>query len=143
MSDRIAGIAIAAIALFYVIAAGSYGTSFGDPLGPSVFPRMVGIPALLLALSLVIRPGPAPDWARGGRLLRQAAALGVLIGYALLLEPLGFPLASFLAIALLGTLMGAPVRKGALAGLVAAPLLFLLFDRLLGLPLPMIGTLFG
>lgn len=141
MSDRIAGALLLVISLWYVATASSYGTSYGDPLGPSAFPRIVGVPAILFSLSLLVWPDPDPAWERGRPLLRQAAAVATLIGYALLLERLGFVLATFLAVAALGLLMRAPPARAALSALVMSPVLFVIFDRLLGLPLPLLPKL--
>jgi len=143
MSDRIAGVLLTAIALGYVILASGFTTGFGDPLGPAMFPRLIGIPAVLLAATLVLWPGSAPDWADGPRLARQVGALATLLGYALILEGLGFVPATFLLVFLMALLMGAKPIPGALLGAVASPALFILFDQLLGLPLPLLGSWFG
>ena len=135
MSDRIVGIVMLAVAGWYVWTAGSYGARFGDPLGPSAFPRMVGIPAILFSLTLIVWPDPEPAWARGRPLLRQAAALATMIAYALTLEWLGFLLATFLAVLALGWLLRAPPLKAAASAAVMSPALFAIFDGLLGLPL--------
>lgn len=136
MSDRITGGLLLLLSVWYVAAAGRFGTAFGDPLGPSAFPRMVGAPAILFSLTLLIWPDPDPAWARGAPLLRQAAAVATLIGYAFLLVPLGFILATFAAVAVLGILMRATAPKAILSAAIMSPLLFVLFDRLLDLPLP-------
>lgn len=136
MSDRIVGVLLLAVSLWYVATAGSFGTAYGDPLGPSAFPRMVGVPAVLFSFTLILWPDPEPDWARGAPLLRQGAALGTMIGYALSLEPFGFILATFLAVLALGWLLRATPVRAALSAAVMSPALFLLFDGLLGLPLP-------
>lgn len=143
MTDRLAGICFFLLAAGYLWLSTGYTASFGDPLGPAIFPRVIGIPAILLGLALTIWPRHSADWAGPAGLLRQAAALGLLLGYALLLEPLGFVPSTFAAILGLGLLMGAPPARGFLTAGIAAPGLYLLFDRLMGLPLPMIGTWFG
>lgn len=135
MSDRIVGLLLLAVAVWYVASAGSYGTNFGDPLGPSAFPRVVGIPAILFSLTLIAWPDPDPAWARGGPLLRQGTAIATMIAYALTLERLGFLLATFLAVLALSWLLRAPPLKAAASAAVMSPGLFLIFDGLLGLPL--------
>ncbi|QIR84629.1 tripartite tricarboxylate transporter TctB family protein [Paracoccus sp. AK26] len=143
MTDRLAGICFFLLAAGYVWLSAGYTAGFGDPLGPAIFPRVIGIPAILLGLSLMIWPRHNAIWAGPAGLLRQAAALGLLLGYALLLEPVGFVPSTFAAVLGLGLLMGAPPVRGLLTAGIAAPGLYLLFDRLMGLPLPMIGTWFG
>ena len=143
MTDRLAGVCFFLLAAGYVWLSAGYTAGFGDPLGPAIFPRVIGIPAILLGLSLIIWPRHNAIWAGPVGLLRQAAALGLLLGYALLLEPVGFVPSTFAAVLGLGLLMGAPPVRGLLTAGIAAPGLYLLFDRLMGLPLPMIGTWFG
>lgn len=143
MTDRLAGICFFLLAAGYVWLSAGYTAGFGDPLGPAIFPRVIGIPATLLGLSLMIWPRHNAIWVGPAGLLRQAAALGLLLGYALLLEPVGFVPSTFAAVLGLGLLMGAPPVRGLLTAGIAAPGLYILFDRLMGLPLPMIGTWFG
>ena len=143
MTDRLAGLAFFLLAAGYVWLSAGYTAGFGDPLGPAIFPRVVGIPAIVLGLTLAIWPSHNASWAGSGGLARQGAAIAILIGYALLLEPLGFVPTTFAAILGLGLLMGAPVLAGFLTAAIAAPGLYLLFDRLMGLPLPLLGTWFG
>nr|WP_281390457.1 tripartite tricarboxylate transporter TctB family protein [Paracoccus amoyensis] len=135
-----AGFAFFLLATGYVWLSAGYTTSFGDPLGPAIFPRIIGIPAILLSLSLVIWPRHNATWAGPAGLMRQGVAVAILLAYALLLEPVGFVPMTFIAVLGLGLLMGAPPLPGLLVAVVAAPGLYLLFDRLMGLPLPLLGT---
>lgn len=143
MTDRLAGLTFFLLASGYVWLTAGYTTSFGDPLGPAIFPRVIGIPAIILGLSLLIWPRHNATWAGAGGLLKQATAMALLIGYALLLEPIGFVPSSFAAMFGLSLLMGAPIIPGALTSIIAAGGLYLLFDRVMGLPLPLLGTVFG
>ncbi|WP_372801433.1 tripartite tricarboxylate transporter TctB family protein [Paracoccus seriniphilus] len=143
MTDRMAGCVFFLLAAGYVWLSAGYTAGFGDPLGPAIFPRVIGIPAMILGVSLAVWPRHNAGWADGAGLLRQGAAVALLLGYALLLEPLGFVPASFGAILGLSLMMGAPPVKGLLTAAIAAPGLYLLFDRIMGLPLPLIGTWFG
>jgi putative tricarboxylic transport membrane protein len=136
VSDRLAGLALLLLAVAYGVTASGFQSSFGDPLGPAMFPLVLAIPLGLLSLYLIVRPDPEPEWARGRILLKQALALIAFVAYAYLLEPLGFIVASVLAVAALGWLLGARLWQSASAGLAIALVLFLLFNNLLGLPLP-------
>ncbi|WP_022728292.1 tripartite tricarboxylate transporter TctB family protein [Fodinicurvata sediminis] len=136
MTDRIVGLVILASAIWYGVTAGTYEASFGDPLGPAAFPVMLSVPVAVLSLFLLIRPDANPDWARGAALLRQVAAICILVSYALLLERLGFLFVTFLAVALLGRLLGSQWGKSAVSGAVISLVLFVAFDQVLGLPLP-------
>jgi putative tricarboxylic transport membrane protein len=136
MSDRLAGLVLLVLAVAYGVTASGFQSTFGDPLGPAMFPLVLAIPLGLLSLYLIARPDPEPDWARGRILLKQALALIAFVAYAYLLEPLGFIVASVLAVAALGWLLGAKLWQSATGGLAIALVLFLLFNNLLGLPLP-------
>jgi putative tricarboxylic transport membrane protein len=143
MSVRIMGVVIFVIAALYTWQAGSYDIAFGDVLGPTVFPVIVGIPMMILSASLVVFPTGQVEWPAPSKMGRQLAALAVLVGYTMLLQPLGFPIATFLLIALIGIILGGAAWRATLLGAVMAPALWALFDRVLGLPLDFLGTLFG
>lgn len=136
MSDRITGLVLLALAVAYGVAASGFEARIGDPLGPAVFPLVLSIPLALLSLYLLLRPDPEPRWARGRPLLRQALAVLTFVAYAYVLEPLGFVVASILAVAVLGRLLGAALWRAAAAGVAISITLFVLVDRLLSLPLP-------
>jgi putative tricarboxylic transport membrane protein len=136
VSDRLTGLVLLALAVAYEVTASGYQAMIGDPLGPAVFPIVLSIPLGLLSVYLIVRPDPEPDWARGRALLKQVLALVAFVAYAYLLEPLGFLVSTFLAVVVLGWLLGARLRQAAAAGVGIAVVLFVLFDTLLGLPLP-------
>jgi putative tricarboxylic transport membrane protein len=143
MSDRILGLIVLALAIWYGWTAGNYEASFGDPLGPAAFPRMLAVPAALLSLFLILRPDPDPDWVVGRPALRQVATVAVLLAYAFFLEELGYILATALGAIAMSRLLGAGWMKSAAAGVVLAAALFITFDTLLGLPLPLYPRFVG
>ena len=136
MSDRLTGLVLLVLAIAYVVTAGGYEARISDPLGPSVFPLVLGIPFGVLSLYLIVRPDPEPAWARGWPLLKQGLAVVAFVAYAYLLEPLGFIVATILGVTALACLLGARPGPAAAAGGVIAVVLFVLFDVLLSLPLP-------
>jgi putative tricarboxylic transport membrane protein len=136
MSDRLAGLVLLALAVAFGVTASGFQAMIGDPLGPATFPLALSIPLGVFSLYLIVRPDPDPDWARGRALLKQALTLIVFVAYAYLLEPLGFIVATLLEVAALGWLLGAKPWQSAAAGLAIAVVLYLLFNSLLGLPLP-------
>ena len=143
MSVRLLGAAILVVAALYGWVGRNYSAPFGDVLGPSVFPVMVAVPAMLLAASLVVFPSGEVSWPEPARLARQLAGLAVLVGYALLLVPLGFPIATFGLVAGLAVVLGGKPIPSALLGLGGSLGLWALFDRILGLPLALLGSVFG
>jgi putative tricarboxylic transport membrane protein len=136
VSDRVAGLVLLALAVAYGITASGYQAMIGDPLGPAVFPIVLAIPLGLLSAYLIIRPDREPAWPKGPALPKQLLAIVAFVAYAYLLEPLGFVLSTFLAVVVLGSLLGASLRQAGAAGVGIAVVLFVLFDNLLGLPLP-------
>ena len=136
MSDRLTGLVLLLLAVAYGVTAGGYEAMIGDPLGPAVFPIVLAIPLGLFAVYLVLRPDREPAWPRGPALLKQVLALVAFVAYAYLLEPLGFVVSTFLAVVVLGWLLGARLPEAGAAGVGIAVVLFVLFDTLLGLPLP-------
>jgi putative tricarboxylic transport membrane protein len=136
VSDRLTGLALLTLAVAYGVTAGGYQAMIGDPLGPAVFPIVLAIPLGLLSVYLIVRPDPEPDWPRRRALLKQVLALAAFVAYAYLLEPLGFLVSTFLAVLVLGWLLGARLWQAGAAGLAIAVVLFVVFDTLLSLPLP-------
>ena len=136
VSDRLTGLALLALAVAYGVTAGGYQAMIGDPLGPAVFPTALAIALGLLSLYLIVRPDPEPAWPLGRALLKQVLTLVAFVAYAYLLEPLGFLVSTFLAVVVLGWLLGARLWQAGAAGVAIAIVLFVLFDTLLSLPLP-------
>jgi putative tricarboxylic transport membrane protein len=142
LSDRVAGAILFALAVWFWWEAGTYKVAFGDPAGPSLFPRVVAVPFALLALVLIVRPDPDPDWLKWPAAAKQFGALIVLFGYPMAIQPLGFPIATFLACLPLSMILGGSWLQATLASLGIALGLYFLFDGLFGLPLPP-GPIFG
>jgi putative tricarboxylic transport membrane protein len=136
VSDRLAGLALLVLAVAYGVTASGFKAMIGDPLGPSVFPLVLAVPLALFSLYLLFRPDAEPDWPRRRPFVKQVLAVLALLAYAYFLEPLGFVLATLLAVVALGCLLGARIWQAGLAGAVVAVVLFVLFNNLLSLPLP-------
>ncbi|WP_353476126.1 tripartite tricarboxylate transporter TctB family protein (plasmid) [Salipiger sp. H15] len=143
MIDRIVGTVVFMISVSAFWVARGYEAGFGDPLGPAVFPQMVAALAAILSLGLILRPDPNPAAQSRPALTRQIATVAVLAGYVLLLEPLGFPLSTTLGTACLALLFGARPLKAGITGLAVGLSLFVIFDRVLGLPLPFAPAILG
>ena len=142
MSDRLTGALFAAIAVWYGYTAQFYTMDFADPLGPSAFPQVLAVPFGLLAVYLMLRPDPDPEWVLGGRLVKQAGIIALLIVYSQVLGIFGFVLSTAVLAALLSLSLGARPIPAILSGAASGVGFFFMFDRLFELPLPT-GTLFG
>ena len=143
MTDRITGVLLLALAIAFGLHARSFKTNFlTDPLGPQAWPIMLAVLLGLFSLYLIFRPEAEAVWPKPVVLFRQAVLVGGLIVYALLLEPLGFILATVLVMAFMASLLGARWWQAGVTGVVSSVALYVLFNTLLGLPLPA-GGLFG
>lgn len=135
-SDRIFGLIAAIIALAYIASATQIQTSFlSDPVGPKLFPIIIGVVAGLSALFLVFRPDPEPEWPALRTLGALTAAVLVLVLYAYTLKPLGFLLPTAIAAAILSYQISPRPRYAAIAGICLSAGLFIIFKFALGLGL--------
>lgn len=142
MRERLAPIIPAALAL--LLAVGAFAVTFGFPPpaeandpGAAAFPRLVAVGLAVLSVAQLVRPGSGEPLPGGGNALRVVGVLVLLLVYSVLLEPLGFILATVLF--LFGTLLLAEVRKPlplALIPVGVSAALFYLFYELLRVSLP-------
>jgi putative tricarboxylic transport membrane protein len=117
-----------------------------DVVGPSLFPRILTVAGLLLGLILLIK-APRRDAEEGATGVREHLVVLMpvllLLGYSLALEPVGFPLATAVFLAVSFKYFGQPSWKGAvLYSLAITVSVFALFYYGLDLKLPL-GPLKG
>jgi putative tricarboxylic transport membrane protein len=137
MSDRLHGGLAILLAIALIVGAWQIQTGMMlDPLGPRSFPIIIGVVLAIGGLYPLLRPDPEPDWPAAGRALEIALAVVVMILYALLLEPLGFIVASTLAVFELCWRLGGGLGTSVLAGIGVALLIYTVFHLILGLSLP-------
>lgn len=130
---------VVAVALAIGLEASTFEVAFPtDPLGPKAFPMVAALLMMVGGLALV--RGGGMTWSRrdgeGGG-VRVLVASASFVGYAFLLAPLGFVLATALEFAVLTRVFGGPVVRGGAAGLAFGAVLYVLFVYGLGLPLPL------
>jgi putative tricarboxylic transport membrane protein len=143
LTDRVLGVALATLGGAAIWAAQSLEVLFlGDPVGPKPFPTAAGVVLLVCGIAVALRPGAPIAWPTPGRLGAIALAAAALAAYALLMRPLGFVLATALAVAVSSAVFGARLWAAGVFGLAVGAALFLLFDRVLEIPLPL-GVLAG
>ncbi|WP_245298731.1 tripartite tricarboxylate transporter TctB family protein [Pseudotabrizicola sediminis] len=135
-ADRIFGVVMMIVALGYILSAMTIQTSFlSDPVGPRVFPYMVAGVVMISCLVMILRPDPEVHWPVGGMLLQMILALAVLLGYAMLIQPLGFIIPTVIAAGILSWQINPRPVPAALSGLGLGIGLFVLFKFILGLGL--------
>lgn len=111
--------------------------SIGDPLGPRAFPILLGGLMALLGASILVWPTKGEAKAMGVSL--HTTGLVLLLGvYGYAIPRLGYPLATFLFLGAASRLLGE--RSWWIGGLISVGLsvgVFLLFTRVLDIPLPL------
>jgi putative tricarboxylic transport membrane protein len=136
MSDRLLGGISILLALAFIWGAWQIETGLMlDPLGPRTFPIIIGVVLAISSIYLLVRPDPEPDWPARGRALEILLAVVVMIAYALLLEPLGFILASALAVFVLSWRLGGGLGTSVVVGIGVSLLIYVVFHTVLGLSL--------
>ena len=139
LNDRIFGLLMLVLAVAYGWGATQFPEPFGgaETVGPDTFPKVIAVVLALSSLYLIVKPDPDNAWPKGRIIQELVIAVVVLIGYTLLLEPLGFILSTLLAVGTLCWRMGAvPVRAYATGG-IAGIVVYLLFSYALDLSLPL------
>ena len=135
-SDCIFGAVMTLVALAYIASATQIQTSFmADPVGPRMFPNLIGGVAALCGMILVIRPDPDPEWPELATLGALALSVVVLVGYAYALKPLGFLIPTAIAAAFLSYQIRPRAGHAVLAGVGLSLGLFVIFKFALGLGL--------
>ncbi len=142
MSDRITSGVLIAISLgFIAMALAIQPSFFSDPLGPKFVPIVVGVFLIGACIALLVRPLSSADWPNALVWRRLTVCLLGFVGYALLMNPLGFIAATTIAFTLFALLFHGKPLKSVLAGAGFAVSCYLVFSVALGLYLPT-GRLF-
>lgn len=136
MSDRIFGAIGILVAVFFIWQATTIEESFiSDPVGPKTFPILVGAMLGISGFVFIISPDERPAWPTLGRLIEIFMAALVMIAYAMALPEVGFVISTTLAAAYLSWRLGASALSAAIAGLLIAIGIFVIFKLILGLSL--------
>lgn len=135
-ADRIFGLVMSLVALGYLFSATQIQTSFlSDPMGPRIFPYLIGGFTLVCALFMVVRPDANAIWPGLSILLQLGIALAVLLGYASAVRPLGFLIPTAVAAGVLSWQINPRPLTAALTGVGLSVGLYFVFKMVLGLGL--------
>lgn len=136
MSDRIFGGIGLVLAIFFAWQAAIIEESFlTDEVGPKVFPWIIATVMGLSSLWFLLRPDPAPDWPRLGRLAEIGVAALVMVAYAQALPELGFVISTAIAAAYLTWRLGSRPLESLLIGVGTSLGIYVVFRLILGLSL--------
>lgn len=130
--------------LLLILAAGILAATLGfpppgqaDDPGSATFPRMLAGALLVLSALQFLRPGEMEALPRGGGAVRVAGIVALLFVYSMVLEPLGFMLATMLFLAAALVLAGARgLLPLSLIPVGVSFALFYVFNQLLSVSLP-------
>ena len=113
--------------------------TIGDPLGPTVFPIILGALMVALGFSLLIRPVGVSSSQPFTKTAACALVLAVLLcAYSFGIESIGYPAATFLFLLVASRLLGETSWVAGLVIPLAVSLgVFVLFTRGLDIPLPL------
>ncbi|MDQ7844564.1 MAG: tripartite tricarboxylate transporter TctB family protein [Armatimonadota bacterium] len=142
--DALAGVLLALLGSYVLLVARTFPNLSGGYPGPGLFPQLLGVLLALAGGGLVLNSLLTGTLFRRPALVsaprRDAvAALIVLLAvvvFIALVERVGFIPLTFLILAGLMLLLGVPARWGLPLGAALTLLLYLLFARLLRVPLP-------
>jgi putative tricarboxylic transport membrane protein len=140
-ADRAAGAVLALAGVAVGLEATTFDVAFlTDPVGPKALPFLVAITCTVAGVHMLMTPREAVDLPPGDAATRMTAAAGAFLAYAAAMPWIGFFLSTTLVVAGLAYLFRGPWKGGLLAGVTLSTALWLLFVRVLALPLP-VGTL--
>jgi len=135
-SDRILGAVCLVLGVAFIWGATRIKTGFiVDPLGPTSFPIIIGGVLAIGSLFVLLRPDPQAEWPALARGLEIVAAIVVLVGYALALEPVGFVISTAVAAMLLSWRLGSTLVGAVVSGVGISVGIFVVFHLILGLSL--------
>lgn len=144
-TDTLSGLLTAAFGLAVAGYASTFPPMPGQPVGPGLFPALVGIGFVLFGLMLAVsglrageRPAVALDaWTRRRRTVLSGLAVpGALAFYVLVVDRLGFLLTSVVFLAALFGVFGANRRWMGPVAVAVTLALHYGFQSLLRVPLP-------
>lgn len=147
LGPRLVGVALLLFGLGVFLLTLEIGRSRGySPVGPSFVPTIVALGLIGLAAVFLLRTTAWPDTHLGEQAAAEARAThwgtvaligAVLVAYAYLLAPLGYPLATSLLVPLSARVLGSrALLRDVLVGLVLGFVVWFGFTQALGVRLP-------
>ncbi|WP_137919342.1 tripartite tricarboxylate transporter TctB family protein [Hydrogenophaga sp. 2FB] len=137
MSDRALGAACVVASVAMAAVARNYTAAFSyEPLGPRAFPLLLAVGLGLSGLWLVLRPTLGAQTFNGVPWMPTLWCAGAIMAYAALFQAVGFVLATALMTVPVGMAFGGTWRKTLAGGAALGLVLFLLFDKVLDVVLP-------
>jgi putative tricarboxylic transport membrane protein len=146
MSDRVLGAACVVASIAMAWSAQDYSAAISyEPVGPRAFPLLLSCCLGLGGLWLVLRPSIGKEAFKGVPWKGTTLCFIAVLIYALLFQWFGFILATTVMSLPIGMAFGGSWQKALIGGLGLGLSLYLLFDKVLDVVLPMglLGKLIG
>jgi len=154
LSDRSAGLALVGLGALAFLSASRLPPMAGQPIGPSMFPMLIGASLALCGVLIALRvgrsfedeadadlavdqaPGDVPLSVPRFGGLRALVPIAALLFYVVAVDLLGFLIVGAAMILAVSLVLGARPRTALLLAIGAPPIVHLLFAKLLRVPLP-------
>ncbi|MEL7897158.1 tripartite tricarboxylate transporter TctB family protein [Halomonas sp. FeN2] len=143
LPDRIGGVVLLTLGVAVVIASLGLPAIPGQPVGPAIFPSVLGVALGLSGLIIFVKPErqPAQETQQLEALsvigtLRLLSPVAVLILGYLIMESLGFLVTGFLIVLVISLLLRGSVVGSLLLSAVMTVVIYTIFASLLRVPLP-------
>lgn len=157
LSDRTTGLTLVGVGALAIYGGSRLPPMPGQEIGPSVFPMLIGACLALCGALIALGIGRSYEEQAEAEIaslqgmepeakqpkyygLRALIPIALLLFYVFASETLGFVLVAFIIVGTMALALGANWKHGLLLALIMAPLVHLLFSKLLRVPLP-IGLL--
>ncbi|WP_417686699.1 tripartite tricarboxylate transporter TctB family protein [Roseibium sp.] len=136
MSDRIFGAIGLLVAIGYAWAALIIEESFlSDAVGPKAFPLIIAAVLAMASIAIFLKPDAEPRWPSLSRFMEIAAAVLVMVLYALALPEIGFVIATAVAASYLTWRLGTAPLFSLVSGTATSLGIYVVFHLVLGLSL--------
>lgn len=147
LGPRLIAIGLLALGILVLLDALRVGRGTGfRPIGPGFMPTIVAVGLIVLAVALVLRTTFRPDTDLAEHIAAEAAATSwptvglvavALVGYALVLGPLGYILATTILVPVAARILGSrQTIRDVVVGLGMSAAVWLVFTEFLGVRLP-------
>ncbi|WP_191603467.1 tripartite tricarboxylate transporter TctB family protein [Marinomonas algicola] len=139
LNDRVFGILMLILAFGYGWEATQFPEPFGggESVGPETFPIILSFLLGISAVYLILKPDPDEAWPASKMLLELSAVALAILVFAWAIEPIGFIPAAIMIVSYLCWRMGAKPKNCLLTGTISSVVMFLIFNNMLELALPL------
>jgi putative tricarboxylic transport membrane protein len=138
MSDRLLGAVAILIAAAMAVASWGYVAQVEyEPVGPRAFPLLLAALMAGCGAWLAVKPGHSAQFAHAQQFRNIVLCAAAVVVYAVLFQLLGFIVATALMALPVGRLFGGTWRQCTATGAGMGVVLYILFDRLLDVVLPL------